>query len=445
MAPDASAATGEDGPRKGLGGFLDRNVLIKHVAQLMTGTAAAQIVVMAFMPFLSRLYTTVEFGILATFTSIVALVSAIATLRYDMAIMLPKSDRDAAILKNTATWIAFLIGIVTTIACLLLGRPVAEMMNTPNAAPWLALAGIAAFTIAEIGALTYWLNRHSRYSQMASNRVLQSGATAVVQLGLAFVKPLGAGGLILGTIVGQAVSIFGLRRRARDLKDYPTPTMAERRRMVSRYRRMPLWNAPTALVDAVRLNGINLVIGALSMGALGQFSMAWRMVEIPSALIGTALAQVFFQRLSVIPRGRMTKAVISSVWRSALFGLVPFGLVFALSPWLFPFVFGASWADAGHFAQALTPWLFMNLITSPISTIFVVTERQHVSLLFSIVYTAVPLGILLTLGQGDLMFAVFLMGGAMAAMLLVQIALALIIARRYDVEKPAGPVQEAGA
>lgn len=415
---------------------LRRSVFLRHVLALMSGTAAAQVLVMALTPLLSRLYTPADFGILAAFTSVVALVSAIATLRYDMAIMLPKSDDDAAALKSTATMIAFAVGIVTTIVMLFAGAPIAQAINAPEAAPWLVLAGLAAFTLAEIGALGYWLNRQSRYGDMARNRVLQSGTTALAQLALAFAKPLGAGGLILGTIVGQAVSILGLRRKSRDLGDYPAPSWGRRKYLVARYRRMPLWNAPTALVDAVRMNGINLAIAAISIGALGQFSMAWRMVEVPAALIGSALAQVFFQRLSVVPQGEMRRAVQLSVVRSALLGIVPFALVFALSPLLFPIVFGAEWDDAGLFAQALTPWLFLNLVTSPISTIFVVLEKQHVSLFFSVVYTIVPLSILLIWGSADLIATVYWMGGAMALMLIGFIVIALVIAHGYDRSDP---------
>ena len=429
MNEDAARSTGIRSRLRALAG---RNQLIAHVLQLMSGTVVAQLVVMALMPILSRRYSTTDFGILAAFTSIVALVSAIATLRYDMAVMLPKETREAAILKSTATWIAFFVGGATTVVCMLLAVPLAEAFNAPSAAPWLALTGLAAFTLAEIGALTYWLNRHSRYADMAKNRVLQSGSTALAQLGLSFLKPLGAGGLILGTIVGQGLAIIGLRRRSKDLRDHPRPTMAERRALLARYHRMPLWNAPTALIDAVRLNGINLVIAGISISALGQFSMAWRMVEIPAALIGSALAQVFFQRLAVVPRGEMVGVVLASVRRAALFGVLPFTLVFILSPRLFPFVFGPGWEDAGIYAQALAPWLFMNLITSPISTIFVVAERQHISLIFSTVYTAVPLLVLLAVGPTDLSLAVYLMSGAMAVMLIGLIVIAVLVAGRYD-------------
>lgn len=412
--------------------FLGRNEFLRHVSILMSGTALAQIVVMALTPVLGRLYSPEEYGIFGTFASIVAIIAAVATLKYDMAIMLPKQDDSAIILKRTVTWVSFSICLIMTLALFFLAPWIAQLIRAPWAAPWLLLAGVSAFTITEIGILGYWLNRKSRYREIASNRVLQSGSTAITQVALGFIKPLGMGGLIIGTIVGQAISIFALIRKTPEVRKGPTPTWRQRKNTLRRYRRMPLLNTPTALIDALRMNGILLLIPVVStLNATGQFQMAWRMVEVPAALIGSALAQVFFQRLSVVERGSLLPAVRSSIKKSALFGIVPFALVFALSPWLFPLVFGAEWVDAGYFAQALVPWLFMNVITSPISTIFVVTEQQHISLMFSICFTAVPFAILLLWGH-NIMFAVFVMGAAMGVMLVIYIVLAVFAARKYD-------------
>ncbi len=411
--------------------YFGRNEFLRHVLALMSGTALAQVVVMALMPVLSRLYTPEQFGVLAAFTSVVAIISAVAALKYDMAIMLPERDEDAIVLKRTVTWIAFLSGVFATIACLLLARPIAELINAPDVAPWLAIAGLSAFTLAEIAALGYWLNRKSRYSEMAGNRVVQSGSTAVLQVLFGLLKPLGAGGLILGTILGQLISILALRRKTPELRRGAGPSLHARTTLLRRYRRMPLLNAPTALIDALRMNGILLVIATISLSSLGQFSMAWRMVEVPAALISGALAQVFFQRLSVTPPGQMRAAVLKSVARSALFGALPFVLVFVLSPWLFPLAFGADWDQAGHFARALVPWLFMNLITSPISTIFVVTERQHIMLAYSIIFTIVPIGTIILL-SADMLLAVTVMSWAMAGMLMIFVFLAIWVARGYD-------------
>ena len=406
----------------------------------MTGTGAAQLLVMALMPIMSRVYSTTEYGIFQVYASVVALVSAIATLRYDMAIMLPKEDSKARVLKSTVTWIAFFTGVLATAVCVLFAPWIAKLMNAPAIAPWLVLVGLSTFTLGEIAALSYWLNRKNRYTDMGKNRVLQSGVTAVAQILLGLGKFLGVGGLVIGSLIGQVVSIFGLRRKTPDVREGPKPTRAERLALMRRYRRMPLLNAPTALVDAVRLNGITLLIGAYSLSVLGQFSMAWRMVEVPAALISSALAQVFFQRLAVAERGTMYRAAKQSIVRSAAFGILPFLTLYLISPWIFPFVFGEKWDMSGIYAQALIPWLFMNLITSPISTIFVVTERQHVMLIFSVLYAAVPLGVLVFF-SADLTRAIFIMGFSMAAMLVVFVFLALHAAKRFDAGAAPGPTQ----
>ncbi|MBC9944644.1 oligosaccharide flippase family protein [Leucobacter sp. cx-328] len=415
--------------------YLQGNEFLKNILALMSGTALAQVVVLAMMPFIARLYTPEQFGILASFASVVAIIAAIATLKYDMAIMLPAQDDSAVILARTARWVSFGMCLVSTVIIVIISPWLADLINSPEVAPWLALTGIAAFTLTEIAILGFWLNRKSRYKAIAANRVLQSGTTAGAQLLLGFVKPLGAGGLIIGTLVGQVVSIFALRRKTPELREGPKPTLQQRKRLLRRYRSMAIFNAPTALIDAVRMNGINLLIAAVSVSALGQFSMAWRMVEVPAALISAALAQVFFQRFSVVQRGDMLSSVLSSIKKSALFGIVPFALVWVLSPWLFPFVFGPEWADSGRYAQALVPWLFMNLITSPISTIFVVTERQHISLIFSIVFTAVPFAVILLL-KDTIMMAIFSMGIAMAVMLALYVFLAIAVAKRFDHDGP---------
>lgn len=411
--------------------YLQGNAFLRNILALMSGTALAQVVVLAMMPLLARLYTPEDFGLLASFASVVAIIAAIATLKYDMAVMLPDQDEAAISLTRIARWVSFAVCLVSTVVIVLIAPWLADLINSPDVAPWLALAGVSAFTLTEIAILGYWLNRKSRYKEIASNRVLQSGTTAVSQLALGFVKPLGAGGLIIGTIFGQLVSIFALRRKTTELRAEQRPPIAEHTKLMRRYRNMPIFNAPTALIDAVRMNGINLLIAAVSVSALGQFSMAWKLVEVPAALISAALSQVFFQHFSVVERGNMLKSVVSSIQKSALFGVLPFALVWVLSPWLFPFVLGNNWVDAGHYAQALVPWLFMNLITSPISTIFVVTERQHISLIFSILYTAVPFAVILLL-RDSIMTAVFVMGGAMAAMLCIYIVVAIAVARRFD-------------
>ena len=158
--------------------------------------------------------------------------------------------------------------------------------------------------------------------------------------------------------------------------------------VAKKYKKMPLLNLPNALVDAVRVNGIQMLVGLVAVSGLGQFNLAWRTLQVPIGLINGAISQVFYRELAAIKPGGMRLLVGRTTLRSAVFGIPPFIALYIVSPWLFTFVFGPQWDQAGDFARALTPWLALQLITSPISTVFVVTSKQQWLLAFSVVFLA---------------------------------------------------------
>lgn len=194
---------------------------------------------------------------------------------------------------------------------------------------------------------------------------------------------------------------------------------------------MPLLNGPNALVDSLRNAGINLAIGAVTIAALGQFQLAWNIMQVPVGLIAGAVGQVFLKKLSDTAPGRMRALVADTYRRAALAALIPFVLLYILAPWLFPFVFGAQWDQAGDFARALTPWLFMTVLTSPVSNLFVVTEKQRRMLVFGVLYCVAPLA-WLSLSPLDLLATITILGLLMAAMLAGLVIMSLITASQYD-------------
>ena len=236
---------------------------------------------------------------------------------------------------------------------------------------------------------------------------------------------------MLGFTAGQVFAFGNLGRQAKELWR-PLPQEAPSLRWVARrYRRMPLLNGPNALADALRLNGIQLLIASYSASALGQFQMAWRYLDAPLILINGAVAKVFFQKLSTIEPGQMRPLVRVTIKRAVLIGIVPFALIYVLSPWLFPLLLGATWTDSGSFARALTPWLFMLLITSPISNLFVVTEHQDWMLGFALLYTAAPLA-WLHWSPLEVMPTCYVLGLMMAGLLVLNTLLADYAAKQFD-------------
>lgn len=407
---------------------------VRHVLTLLTGTLASQVLMLILTPVLSRLYTPEDYGLFSIYSSILATLTVIAALRYDMAIMLPKSDAEAKVLKRGVTQLIIAVSVISTIACLIFGGLIAHAFNAPSLAPWLGLMGLSVFSLSEITALTYWLNRKKDYKTIGVNKVVMSVGTGLSQLVLALAKIGGIGGLIIGSIFGQILALVRLRTHSKDSRQNLDEAGIRFRELMVRYRRMPLLNGPNALVDSARSTGMSLLIAATYSGAvLGQFYMAWRLLQIPIALINGAISQVFFQKLSITPRGKMYPFVRATVIRSFLIGIVPFVLIYVLAPWGFPFFLGSQWQLSAYIAQALTPWLFMNLITSPISTVFVVTEKQQWMLAHAVVYAAIPL-VLIPVLHLDIVMTLSIMSWAMAVWLVVFVFMALWTSYKFDKE-----------
>lgn len=398
----------------------------------MTGTAVAQAVSLVMTVVLARLYTPGEFGQLAAYTAVAGVVVAVAALRYDMAVMLPRRDEEALSLARLAWWCVVGTSLAASVVAVL-ARPLAARWWGPDVAAWLPLVGLTTLLMAGTEVFKSWFNRTSQYRVIAVNQAEQQVGLTGAQLALGLAGLGGLPGLVIGHTAGQLLAFVNLGRQAPQLRRRLPPGAPSLGQVARRYRRMPLLSAPNALVDAVRLNGIQMLIATYSVAELGQFQMAWRVLDAPLILINGAVARVFFQRLATVVPGEMTPLVRGLVRRAVMIGVGPFALIYLLSPWIFPFLFGASWDSAGEFARALTPWLFMLLITSPVSNLFVVTEHQDWLLAFSVVYATLPLG-WLALSPLDLLPTTYVLGLIMAGLLVGMTLMALAAARRFDAQ-----------
>lgn len=402
---------------------------LRQVMTLMSGTALAQLMPLLASPIIARLYSPTEMGAFTAFMSLVGGVVTISTWRYDLAIVLPKRTEDARALVKLASRLNALTCMTLGLALLIFAGPITDALGLPELKQWLVGVALVSWAFAQVSIFNYWCNRHQKYGLLAANRVGQAATTTGTQLGLGALA-FGTTGLVVSTLLGQLVSAANLFwRTRRDIYGQPRSSL---RAVMSEHKKMPLLNAPTAILDTIRVNGVQLMINAFfSSAMLGQFGQAWRLLQAPSALINSALSQVFYQRLATVQRGHLTSLVRASIARSALIGIVPFVLILLLSPPLFPVVFGGRWALAGQIGSALVPWLYMNFITSPVSTVFVVTRRQGTLFWFGLPFTAAPL-LLILVFHADMLRLIWALSFLMAGMLGCFLILAMWVSRGFD-------------
>ena len=409
-----------------------KSPILAAILTLMSGTMLSQVVTFIFQIFINRIYTDYEKGLFGIYGTITTFVIAVAALRFDITLILPKDNVSARVLKKLATRSIVVSSLLTSLFCIVFSKALTDHYHhSPELAKWLMVSGITVFLLAEITNIQYWLTRQERFGELASNRVLQTVSIVVLQLVMGLVLHGSLTGLVIGTMAGQLIAFIAIHIRTPELRR-PLPEDApSMRSMLVRYKNMPLLNGPNVLVDSIRNMGINLLIGSVAVAALGQFQLAWAIMQGPIALIAGSVSQVFLKKLAVTEPGKMRTLVRFTLVRAAMVAVVPFAALFVVAPWLFPFLFGAQWDQAGYFAQALTPWLYMTVLTSPISNIFVVTENQKQMLVFAIFYCVVPLA-WLWFSPLALLPSIFVLGALMAFLLVVQLVMAWCCAARYD-------------
>ena len=419
---------------------MDSSPFLRHVLTLVSGTVVAQAVVFIMTMVLARIFSTEDFGQFARYTSIVSIIVAVAALRYDMTIMLPKKEAWALACARLGMVCITAVSLAASLVALLL-RPLVAAHWGGEVAAWLPLIGVTTFLLSSVQLFQYWYNRQSDYRTISVNRVEQQVGQSLGQLVLGAAGMVGVGGLLLGQTIGQLWAFVNLGRKAKPLRRPLPPGAPGLWRVARRYRRMPLLNGTNAFVDAVRLNGINLLVGTYSVASLGQFNMAWRCLEAPLALVNAAVGQVFFHKLATLRPGQMRPLVRQVIKRVLLIGTAPFALIYVSAPWLFPLLFGSQWTESGDFARALTPWLFILLVTSPLSNLFVVTENQDWMLVFSVVYAAVPLA-WLWLSPYSLLTTTYVLGAIMCVILVGMTVMADLAARGFDARPPRSEANE---
>jgi len=109
---------------------------VRSAAVLVSGTAAGQALVILSSPILTRFYSPGDFGVLAVYAAVLAFVVRISSLRYELAIPLPRTDGSAANLLTLSLCVLGLIVALTSLAVVLFGESLIKWLNTPAFEPY---------------------------------------------------------------------------------------------------------------------------------------------------------------------------------------------------------------------------------------------------------------------------------------------------------------------
>ncbi len=394
---------------------------LRHAFILLKGSAGARLISLAGAPVLTRIYDPENFAILALYTSILMMVQPVASLRYEMAIVIAKSDLQAKRIMSISILLSMLAMLFLLVIAIWKSNWIAAKMGNADLAPWLYLLGLNVFIAVYNNALAQWCTRKGYFRLIAASGFLTALATLLFSILFGLLTQ--TNGLLVGLIGGSASALLYMmitlpgQEWKGSSKLHPGLLFRDFRR----YSKFPRYNLPNAVVDGMRQSSINAMIGKYYGSAnLGYFSYAWRMVWIPLSFVGSAISQVFFSRMAARTKaGQPVMGVVwSMTWKMAVISAPFYMVIYFYAPVLFRIIFGDRWEVAGEIARHLVPWLYMNFLTSPLSVLFLVWEKQEYLLILALTYFGVAVSVLYYTRDWDDYFQVIdLLSYSMAAVL----------------------------
>ena len=369
--------------------FTKRSDFFNNVLTLVSGTVIAQAIPVLISPILTRIFTPDDFGVFGLYLSIVLVLNVIATGRYEFSILLPEKDEDALHLLILTFLITLTITGTLFILILPFHQRFAEILKNPNISEWLIFVPITILFMGIFQPLILWHNRVKQYQKISKSRVLRSGTLSIfsILIGLIGLKP---GGLILGDLCGQGFgSIYLLKNAFGKLKRYfKEMNLKKIGKMAIRYQNFPKFLMISGLFEKSSAQIPILLLTNFFGGIMaGFFTLAQRVIIVPTGIISGSIGEVFRQEASnlFVREGNCKSLFINTLRKLVAISFVPFLISFFIMVDLFEVLFGSDWRIAGEFSKIMIPMFFLQFITSPLSSMFIVAEKQKIDFTIQIV------------------------------------------------------------
>ena len=354
-----------------------------NIAKVATSSLASQSILVAATPILTRLYGPEEFGTLAIFSSLHAILAVVLTFKYDLAIILPKDDETAFSLAILPVALAFAISLG------MLGLLYAAHLVFGVGVPWYFLfLPVSIVLAAAYSSLQQWEARRREYGPYAKAQILNSLANISVVLLLSAVAGGLLGRLVLGFVAGLAISVVYLpfaiggrsflRERLRR-KISPTAVL----KVAIEYRQFPKYVLPLTLVTMLAQNLPPLILKTMfSLEQVGYYAIAARCLLIPSSILGGAIGEPF--RSEYVAKLKAQDDVAQFMGRTLMLllsiALPAFLILFVVAPKAMSILLGNDYYQSGVLVRYMCVGIFAQFVLSPFQYVFIATGHLKTAL-----------------------------------------------------------------
>ncbi len=370
----------------------------QDIFKLFSGMFVARLVPAIFGLAIARLYAPAQFGDFILYLSIGSLLSIIATGKYESAILIAENEEQKAHLFRLSTKLSIIINIFSFLILIAWTSFIQPSVH-PTQKLMLLLTPVYAFFFGNIRLIHNLFISHKKFKKISSLEIFRSIIAGSLQCAF-FLMP--ETGLFWGVLIAQVITYMAYARKVKESKSFSLKLLSEEeKRAGKRFINFPKFS--------VLSEGFNFLSSQLPVflikpffggTILGLYSFPHRYVSTPIQLTSKATSNVYIEKAQSLkdkPK-ELSSLTLSLFKRQFILGIIPFTILGLWGKELFVFLLGADWEFSGVLAQLISPWLFAVYLGSPLSSILIVREKQHISMYFNIFLFIARAGALLAGG-----------------------------------------------
>lgn len=353
----------------------------KNVIVLTGGAVFAQALNFLVSPIITRIYSPSDYGIMTIYAAVLAIISLLGSLSYELAIPIAEDDKKAINIFSLCILILSVLSVIMAIVLHFFGEEILGILDAAVILKYKYFIPVGFFSIGFYTVASSWAFRKKTFKTLAKTAYSQSIVGNAAKIGLG-VFTLGPMGLILGRILSESAGVFTLMidMVRGSLEDFKKISFKDMFWVAKRYKKFPFFSAPTLLLTSMSAQVPTIFMSKLyGSQMIGLYGLAFGVTYLPVTIIGKAVQDVFYGESASLSRSnpiRIKELADKLMMKLIVLIGIPLLILMLFGPQLFSIVFGEAWREAGVYSRLISISTFAYFIFHPLTSVFTVFEEQ---------------------------------------------------------------------
>jgi O-antigen/teichoic acid export membrane protein len=379
----------ESEERSSFSKIFERSELLRHSSILISGTTIAQLIPILLQPILRRSFSAEIFGAYSVYLSLVGILVIVCSLKYDVAIILPKKEKEAANVFFLSFFLNIIFNLILFLIIVVWKAKISSYLNLPgNYSNYLLFVPLGTFLFGTYQCINNWLIRKKLYYPVSLNKFIRRSFEGVAQVGF---KALQIPHFLLyGDIIGHISNVVsGIYQIWKNGLSIKVTSMIKLKYVFSKYSDYPrynlipaLLNVSSALLPAIFINKF------YSLEIAGYMDLSRMLLTVPVALVSLSLSSILLQRTSEKYKNNLsvTKELkVISLILLAL-GIFEISVILFFGESIFKILFGDKWGFSGVIAKTIVWSYALSFIVTSFYSLFISFNKIKLLSIWQVIY-----------------------------------------------------------